>query len=210
MPVRSATSADCPAITSAYLTSWRAGYRDLLTEADHGSSRTPEGRTGRRRLLCPTEWYSSQRLMTTSSESPNASTNPTQWRLPWLQMLYAIPPVCGTDVVVELLREPVAAGHKAGHRSNWCEVVDRQARARRFYERERFARDRSMPPGSNVFFPLTWPTRRYTFSQVGHVIPVGPGVDVWVPRKGSEVRVLYAHHITVFVHRHTISASKGS
>jgi GNAT superfamily N-acetyltransferase len=157
MPVRSATSADCPAITSAYLTSWRAGYRDLLTEADlEAQAALRRGKDWQATIALSDREVFVAEVDDHIVGVAECEHQPEQGRLPWLQMLYVVPSAWGTGVAVELLRESVAAVHKAGHRSIWLEVVDPQARARRFYEREGFVRDRSMPPGSNGLFQLIY------------------------------------------------------
>jgi GNAT superfamily N-acetyltransferase len=79
---------------------------------------------------------------------------PLLGRQPWLQMLYVIPSAWGTGVAGELLREALNAAREVGNRTVWLEVVERQTRARRFYEREGFVLDNTMEPGSNGLFDL--------------------------------------------------------
>ena len=158
MRVRAAMSSDCPAITSAYIASWRAGYRDLLTQAELDV--LAETRRGHDwgtaisqpdRIVLVAEDDSAR-----SSGWSNVNTRPSRGRLPWLQMLYVIPSAWGTGTANGLLHNALDVAHRAGHHSVWLEVVDRQMRARRFYEREGFVLDNTMKPGSNGLFDLLY------------------------------------------------------
>jgi GNAT superfamily N-acetyltransferase len=156
MRVRPAVDSDCPAITSAYIAAWRAGYRDLLNQADLEVQ--AESRSGR-------DWASAighaDRIVLVAEDGSGeivgvaeCEHDPADGRLPWLQMLYVVPSAWGTGAAAELLHEALDAAHRVGHRTVWLEVVDRQLRARRFYEREGFVLDRAMAPGSNGLFDL--------------------------------------------------------
>jgi GNAT superfamily N-acetyltransferase len=79
---------------------------------------------------------------------------PGQVRLPWLQMLYVVPSAWGTGAATRLLKGALDAAHQAGNHTVWLRVVDRQMRARRFYEREGFVLDNTLEPGSNGLFEL--------------------------------------------------------
>jgi GNAT superfamily N-acetyltransferase len=158
MRVRLAMSSDCPAITSAYIASWRAGYRDLLTQAELDIE--AETRSGRDwgsvisqpdRIVQVAEADSGEILGVTECEHA-----PSRGRLPWLQMLYVIPSAWGTGTAKGLLHEALDAAHRAGHRTVWLQVVDRQMRARRFYEWEGFILENTMKPGSNGLFDLLY------------------------------------------------------
>ena len=81
---------------------------------------------------------------------------PRRGRLPWFQMLYVIPSAWGTGTAKGLLDEALDSANRGGHRTVWLEVVDRQMRARRFYEREGFILDNTMKPGSNGLFDLLY------------------------------------------------------
>lgn len=156
MRVRLAVQMDCPAIMSAYIASWRAGYRDLLTEADLDVQ--AENRSG-----C--DWASAisqpDRVVLVADDNAGGILGvvecehaPSQGRLPWLHMLYVLPSAWGTGVATGLLDAALDAAHRAGNRTVWLQVVDRQTRARRFYEREGFVLDNAMAPGSNGLFDL--------------------------------------------------------
>jgi len=156
MRVRPAVQLDCPAISSAYIESWRAGYRGLLTQADLEVQ--AEARSGRDWAFAISQ---SDRIVLVAEDSSaeivgvaECEHAPAQGRLPWLQMLYVIPSAWGSGAAVELLRGALSAAHRAGHRTIWLQVVDRQERARRFYEREGFRLDNTKEPGSNGFFDL--------------------------------------------------------
>ena len=158
MRVRPAVYSDCPAIASAYIASWRAGYRDLLNPADLEVQ--AEVRSGRDwafainqpgRIVLVAEDGSSEIIGVAECEHA-----PAQGRLPWLHMLYVVPSAWGTGAAVGLLHRALEATHQAGHRTVWLQVVDRQLRARRFYEREGFVFDSTMEPGSNGLFELLY------------------------------------------------------
>jgi GNAT superfamily N-acetyltransferase len=156
MRIRPAESSDCPAISSTYLASWRAGYQDLLSEDElETQARARSGRDWASMLTRPdravfvAEVDAGEIVGVVECEH-----RPAPDRLPWLQMLYVDPSAWGTGAAVELLRSALEAVHEAGHRSVWLRVVDRQGRARRFYEREGFVLETAMKPGSNGLFDL--------------------------------------------------------
>ena len=155
MRVRLAQASDCSAISSAYLSSWRAGYQGLLSQDELETQ--AQARNGR-------DWAAmlihDDRVVFVAEDDGGeivgveCEHRPAPGRLPWLQMLYVVPSAWGTGAAVELLRTALEAVHEAGHRSVWLQVVDRQARARRFYEREGFVLETAMKPGSNGHFEL--------------------------------------------------------
>ncbi len=156
MRIRLAMSSDCSAISSAYLTSWRAGYQDLLTQAEIDVQ-------AKARSLH--DWASAinrpDRVVLVAEDGSGSILGvvecehaPSRDRLPWLHMLYVIPSAWGTGTATGLLHAALDAANEAGHRSVWLEVVDRQTRARRFYEREGFTLDDTMKPGFNGLFDL--------------------------------------------------------
>jgi GNAT superfamily N-acetyltransferase len=158
MRVRLAVHSDCPAITSAYIASWRAGYRDLLSEADLEVQ--AEAR-------CSRDWSSAisqpDRIVLVAEDCSGeilgvaeCELAPAQGRPAWIQMLYVVPSAWGTGAASGLLHGALRAAHRAGHSAVWLEVVDRQLRARRFYEREGFVLDHTMEPGSNGLFNLLY------------------------------------------------------
>jgi GNAT superfamily N-acetyltransferase len=132
--IRPATDDDVPAIATAYITSWKAGYAGLLTDAEIEA----QAKSRSRYVLGVVE----------------CEHKPKAGRLPWLQMLYVIPPAWGTGTAKALLNEALAAVTRAGHRTTWLEVVEAQTRARRFYEREGWKLDDSIAPTSNGLFRL--------------------------------------------------------
>ena len=147
---------DCPSIKLAYLASWRAGYQNLLTEAELDTQ--SEVRSGRDwasaigrpdRILLVAEGDTGDILGVVECEHA-----PAEGRLPWIQMLYVVPSAWGTGAAVDLLHGALDAAHCAGHDTVWLEVVDRHARARRFYEREGFVLDTAMASSSNGLFDL--------------------------------------------------------
>ena len=158
MRVRSAKPSDCAAIASAYLESWCAGYRDLLPAAVLEAE--AQARSGR-------DWTSAldqpSRVVLVAEDNlgkiigvAECEHAPNPGHRPWLQMLYVVASAWGSGAAVELLGGALEAVRHAGHHSTWLEVVDRQARARRFYEREGFVLDTTMGPGSNGLFDLIY------------------------------------------------------
>lgn len=158
MRIRAASISDCPAISSAYLASWRAGYASLLdpevleVEAQARSSR---------------DWGStlrqSDRVVFVADDEAEGilgvvecEHRPGPGCLPWLQMLYVVPSAWGTGAAVQLLDAALSAAEEEGHPTIWLEVVEPHARARRFYEREGFEVDAAMEPGSNGLFNLIY------------------------------------------------------
>jgi GNAT superfamily N-acetyltransferase len=158
MTVRRAVISDCSAISSAYLASWRAGYRDLLP---------PDKLEIQARVRSERNWdvtlSQPDRVVFVAEDEVGrilgvveCEHRPAPGRLPWLQMLYVVPSAWGTGAAVDLLRAALDAVHNAGHASVWLRVVDLQSRARRFYEREGFVVETAMNPGSNGLFDLIY------------------------------------------------------
>ena len=151
-------SSDCRAITSVYIASWRAGYRDLLTRAELDvqaeTRRAHDWGTAisqRDRIVLVAEDDSGEILGVAECEHA-----PSRGRLPWIEMLYVIASAWGTGTATGLLHNALDMAHQAGHHTVWLEVVDGQMRARRFYEREGFVLDTTMTPGWNGLFDLLY------------------------------------------------------
>ena len=158
MRIRPAAHSDCSAISAAYIESWRAGYRELLPEAELDAQ--AEARSGG-------DWASAiddpGQILLVAEGRPGeilgvaeCEHSPANGHHPWLQMLYVIPSAWGSGAAVELLHCALDAVHRVGHQTLWLEVVDRQLRARRFYEREGFVIDDTLEPGSNGLFDLIY------------------------------------------------------
>jgi GNAT superfamily N-acetyltransferase len=71
-------------------------------------------------------------------------------------MLYVVPSAWGSAVARDLLAAVVADVRAAGRPAARTRVVEAQARARRFYEREGWYRDPRMAPASNSLFRLIY------------------------------------------------------
>jgi GNAT superfamily N-acetyltransferase len=156
MRVRPAVCSESAAITSAYIASWRGGYQDLLTkeeldtQAEKRITHDWASAIGQAdRIVLVAESDSGEILGVAECEHA-----PVQGHQPWLQMLYVIPSAWGTGVAGNLLHEALNAASEVGNRTVWLEVVERQARARRFYEREGFVLDKTIEPESNGLFDL--------------------------------------------------------
>jgi GNAT superfamily N-acetyltransferase len=75
---------------------------------------------------------------------------------PEVTMLYVRPEAWGQGVASALLAAATNWIAGRGHRSARLRVVEAQARARRFYEREGWELDEHMPAAHNGFFPLVY------------------------------------------------------
>ena len=155
MKVRPASTHDTAAITAAYIESWRAGYQGLLTDAEiEIEARQRSGY----------DWHAaiadSDRVVLVAENDDEiigvaeCEHNPRASRLPELEMLYVVPSAWGTGAASALLEAALVAVHRAGHRTVWLRVVEAQARARRFYEREGWQLDEQKAPDSNGLYRL--------------------------------------------------------
>jgi GNAT superfamily N-acetyltransferase len=72
----------------------------------------------------------------------------------WLDLLYVVPEAWGTGIAAELLRWALGRAASNGTTTVRLRVVETQARARRFYEREGWRYDPDVPATSNDFFAL--------------------------------------------------------
>ncbi|HUP74183.1 MAG TPA: GNAT family N-acetyltransferase [Acidimicrobiales bacterium] len=148
--VRPATADDTAAIITVYLEAWRAGYEGILDPAElevqaqkrasydwHGAITRPE----RVVFVAEHEFV----IVGVAECEPDAPTD----RRARLQILYLVPGAWGTGAAAALVDASLAEAHRAGRRAVWLELVQAQARARRFYEREGWRLDASIPPVSN-------------------------------------------------------------
>lgn len=76
--------------------------------------------------------------------------------LPEVQMLYVRPSAWGTGAATQLLRAMTDRMFACGHRAARLSVVEPQARARKFYEREGWVLDAETAPESNGLFRLIY------------------------------------------------------
>ena len=152
--MRRATARDAPTLASVYLASWRAGYRGLLpddvvdAEARKRASYDWLGATAR-----------SDRMVAVAHDEGivgvvECEHAPPVGGRPWLQRLYVVPEAWGTGAATALLDEALGAVDRARHPTVWLGVVEGQARARRFYERQGWRLDDDMPPGTNGLVTL--------------------------------------------------------
>lgn len=136
--LRDAEPSDVPAIEAAYLLSWRAGYADLLPPE------VLEERARQRRSydwLDAIESHSSEVLVAVANGAVVGVVQAAEARggdrdLPEITMLYVVPSSWGGWVAKDLLAAGTRWIRGQGHRAARLRVVEEQARARRFYERE--------------------------------------------------------------------------
>jgi GNAT superfamily N-acetyltransferase len=156
--VRPATETDVVDIEEAYIVSWLAAYEHLLPPA------VLEAEAKKRAAY---DWASAILAATSevvlachdeevvgvaqASEPPGGARD-----LPEITMLYVVPRCWGTSAARDLL----AAGTRWMAQQDWAaarlRVVDAQARARRFYEREGWQPDPDVAPAHNGLFPLVY------------------------------------------------------
>jgi GNAT superfamily N-acetyltransferase len=158
LAVRRANLGDCAAILDAYLDAWRAGYQTLLEPA-------VLDREARSREQF--DWaHAIERSASTVSVAADgdrivgvgeSDDEPvTADALPEVQMLYVRPSAWGSGAAVLLLRAMTDRMGACGHRAARLSVVEPQARARRFYEREGWVQDPGAASDSNGLFRLIY------------------------------------------------------
>lgn len=153
--VRRATATDSAGVAAAYLEAWRAGYEGLLDATRLETEATKRADYDWYRVItCP------DRVVFVAEEGgtivgvAECEHDPHGEGRPWLHMLYLVPSIWGSGVAGALVDAALAEAHRAGRRAVWLEVVEAQARARRFYEREGWRLDETLPPTSNGLFRL--------------------------------------------------------
>jgi GNAT superfamily N-acetyltransferase len=136
--IRAAVPAEAAAVGAAYLTSWRAGYAGLVDD-DVLEQRASE-RAGH-------DWFEPGTSTVVADDGTILGC--AQVRGDELEMLYVVPSSWGSGVASALLADAVQRGAQR------LKVVEAQARARRFYEREGWVPD-EVAPDSNGLFRLLW------------------------------------------------------
>jgi GNAT superfamily N-acetyltransferase len=153
--VRPATADDAAAITTAYLEAWRAGYAGILDLADlEVQAQQRAGYDWQGAISSPDRVVLVAEHDGEIAGVAECEPDPPTDRRATLQMLYVVPAAWGTGAASALVDASLAEAHRAGRRTVWLEVVEVQARARRFYEREGWRLDQSIPPRSNGFVRL--------------------------------------------------------
>ena len=161
MIVRPAVLRDVPVIRSAYLTSWRAGYQDLL------STDQVEQQAAQRSAYDWTAAIEQPYRQVFVAETDQIvgvielDSDPAGEEMPLVQMLYVIPTAWGTGAAHELLERGVAELSEAGHTTCGLRVAEGQSLARRFYEREGWQLDLEREPGSNGLVKLLFYRREF-------------------------------------------------
>jgi GNAT superfamily N-acetyltransferase len=152
--VRLATRRDATVVTAVYLESWRAGYDGLLAE---------DVLTDQVQCRARYDWLDvierSDRFVAVAEDHQivgvvECEHSPPPGHQPWVHMLYVVRTSWGTGAADALLDRAVAAVERAEHPALWLRVVEANARARRFYERQGWRLDHHMPPTTNGLFRL--------------------------------------------------------
>ena len=157
--VRPAHLSDIDDIRGAYLASWRAAYKDLLApdvlepevakraEYDWGS----EIRSGRTHVALAVDEERPVVGVVQASAPPGGPRD-----LPEITMLYVVPEYWGGAVARELLAVGTDWMVQQGWSGARLRVVETQARARRFYEREGWQPDAPLDAAHNGLFALVY------------------------------------------------------
>jgi GNAT superfamily N-acetyltransferase len=159
---------DVPAIRAAFLESWRAGYADLLSETEIDDLAVIRSTNDWRPAL-----EREDRVIFVADDNgvvvglSDFEHRPEAGREPYLQGLYVVPSHWGTGVAKALLDRALRE-LQPPHQVAWLEVVEAQARARCFYEREGWQLDESRETRTNEYFRLLW----YRREAVDRGVPV--------------------------------------
>lgn len=151
--VRTAVPADLPGIEASYLRSWRAAYEDLLNaDALKEQAEIRRDYNWVRGISSPDDDVAvavddDGRVIgvVQAREDPGGGRD-----LPEITMLYVDPVAWGTGAATDLLEAAVEWIRARGHDCARLRVVEEQARARRFYEREGWTADRDLHPHTTV------------------------------------------------------------
>ncbi|MFA5890993.1 MAG: GNAT family N-acetyltransferase [Actinomycetota bacterium] len=157
--VRSAEVSDSDEIRSVYIESWRAGYQGLLPPEELEIQAAQRFEFDWRRAI-----HSADEGVVLVAEQEDrivgvmqVEADPkTAGRLPWIHMLYVVPAAWGSGAAQALVERAADLARIAGHDSIWLRMLEPQARARRFYEREGWRLDQPKGPASNGLFPLLY------------------------------------------------------
>ena len=157
LQVRPVSVGDAGIVGDVYLRSWRAGYEGLVD---------PERLEPVARVRSAYDWASAIEDFAgpafglgTVDGAPvgivKVGPDPTEpYDGTWVELLYVVPEAWGSGISVALLSWGLGACRSAGVCEVRLRVVEAQARARRFYEREGWSYDPTIPPRHNDFFPL--------------------------------------------------------
>lgn len=160
--LRTAREADIPSITHAYLTSWREAYKGLLSPdvviAQAARRASYDWNAGIVALTADVvvACHDDQVVGVVQANEPPGGPRD----VPEITMLYVMPNYWGTSVASGLLIAGTLWCAQQGWAAARLKVVEAQARARRFYQREGWKEDPHLPPAHNGFFPLLYYQRR--------------------------------------------------
>lgn len=156
--VRSARESDVPDVVDVYLESWRGGYDGLLSEQEIEVQvhlrREHDWRTA---IVSPASEVAVALLdgrLVGVTQATDLSVPARD--LPEVTMLYVRPDAWGQGIASALLGSATRWIADRGHPSARLRVVEVQARARRFCEREGWQLDDRMLAAHNGFFPLVY------------------------------------------------------
>jgi ribosomal protein S18 acetylase RimI-like enzyme len=144
--VRPASSSDADAIAAVHVAGWRWGYRDLLPpelldglDADERAERLRAVMNEEEPTVAVHLADAGGRVIGFVSSGPSRDSDGVQ--LGEIYALYVEEHVAGMGVGVELLRTAVESLRQRGFDRATLWVLDTNARARRFYEREAWTPD---------------------------------------------------------------------
>jgi GNAT superfamily N-acetyltransferase len=154
--VRPATIDDVTEISAAYLTAWRAAYADLLDpsvleeQAEIRAKHDWEGAIASEDMAVAVAVDGDEIVGVVEFDDPWAVSA----KAPMIEMLYVVPAAWGTGAATQLLTLATDRMRGCGHPFGRLRVVEAQARARRFYEREGWRLEAETPPATNGFYAL--------------------------------------------------------
>jgi GNAT superfamily N-acetyltransferase len=156
--IRSARESDVPDVVDAYLDSWRGGYEGLLSEQEiEVQVQLRREHDWRSAIVSPASEVAVALLDGRLVGVAQATELSDRARdLPEITMLYVRPDTWGQGIASALLASATGWIADRGHSSARLRVVEGQARARRFYEREGWRLDDRMLAAHNGFFPLVY------------------------------------------------------
>ncbi len=149
---------DASEIRAAYLASWRAAYGPLISptslDIEAGRRAQYDWESEIRRPSAHVAVAVDGKDVVGVVEACDPPGGPRD--LPEITMLYIIRAYWGSEAAPALLAEGVRWMVERGGASARLRVVDGQARARRFYQREGWQLDAELPPARNGLFDLVY------------------------------------------------------
>ena len=147
--IRQAAADDAASIAAVQVRSWRAAYRGLLPQEELDALDMDRGAGTWTRILAASQWPRSGTLVAEGENgvvgfaalSPTRDDDADPALVGELAALYALEQVWGTGVGRDLMTASLAAFTEAGYQRAGLWVLEKNDRARRFYETAGWAPD---------------------------------------------------------------------